>query len=170
MGLDSFQTSSSGNSRSGGSSSSHSKLNSVQSVSSSKPTSEETPKFTAIVDQTEDEVECYVGSRAFPRTSRHKYETVLAVIETEDELERISEKCKELHDRELTEFFQNNPNQATDFVKRLSVDGKRDTKEDCPVCGDEVDATRDNYTSVNDRLIHADHKVADVVEAMGLGE
>lgn len=162
MGLDDFKTESSNTT-----STSSSNSSSTTVTESSEP-DEITPWFTSVINKDEEEVKIFMKKQAFHRTGRHLNEKFLACIETKDEYESINETCKELHNCTLGEFFHRDPIRAADFVKRLDERHQVNDGVECAVCGKTILVEKDEYTKIEDNLVHANHKVEKVVDELNV--
>lgn len=163
MGLDSFKTESSSSS-----STSTSSGSSSTNIDTSEP-DEIKPWFTAVIEDETERIKTFTEKAAFYKSGRHINETVLAIIETEDEFERLEARSQELHGMGLETLFKKQPLKGEDFVERMQAKSNEEKVSTCPVCSDEILITEDEYTRVNDVLVHAGHPVSKVAQELELG-
>lgn len=170
MGLDDFKSSSSnGGNASTTQNSGNPALNKVEEVSRDRDEDDYRPWFTAVIDKESEEVQCYEKGRAFARGGRHANEKFLICIETEEDFELLNGRCEDLHDCSVKELFMLDPYRAADFIERLDPRKNKDTKVECAVCEEPIIVTQDEYTKVEDSIVHAEHRVDKVVNELDLG-
>lgn len=167
MGLDDFSTGGTSSSSSSSGASGKQKQKSASGSRNRKSEVDEMkPYFTAVMKDDHDAVVVFKGKRAFSHESRFKNETVLCVIEDEDQFKELDSLSKSYTGKHLKTLFKREPKKAKDFVERHTTDEEGFTNVQCPVCGSGIDMKSDGYTMVFGELVHAGHDVSEVVEEL----
>lgn len=175
MGLDAFKTDSGSSSES-----TKQKLKSKNDESDTSDTSKSSsnkksslndrPYFTVVKDSELRQVTTHKGKSAFPKRGRYRTETIIQIIESEEEYDRLDEKAQRHHGVKLPDFFKQDHALAKDFTERLSLSSGKSENPTCDVCGGEIDITEGNYTKIEDSPVHGDHNILNVLQALEVGD